>query len=125
MEREEIETIFGRLQPGQSVYIRLQNRDLDGSQQKGTLMVVKVEGKLSVSTAMLYPNPAYDQIYIEMSGSTKVLVTLLSNTGEVMLVDIPVESGNSLDISGIASGIYTVIISDTESSRTESIRLVK
>lgn len=62
---------------------------------------------------VIYPIPATDRIYIDQVLPEKLKVQVLSPEGKIMLQEIL--SGNSIDVTGIPSGLYLIrIYSDSQ-----------
>ena len=92
--------------------------DADGCEGTDTVRVtfapVGVE-EFTASTLTMYPNPAVDQVTVELSNLdnvSNVNVTFLSVTGQVVLAkNIVVKGANSVetfDVSSLATGTYLV-----------------
>ena len=92
--------------------------DADGCEGTDTVKVtfapVGVE-EFTASTLTMYPNPAVDQVTVELSNLdnvSNVNVTFLSVTGQVVLAkNIVVKGANSVetfDVSSLATGTYLV-----------------
>jgi hypothetical protein len=92
--------------------------DADGCEGTDTVRVTFAPvgvNDFAASTLTMYPNPAVDQVTVELSNLenvSNVNVTFLSVTGQVVLVkNIAVKGANSLetfDVSSLATGTYLV-----------------
>ncbi len=59
----------------------------------------------------VYPNPAYDNVFIELPGAVKnETITINDITGKVVLVQQLTSGKNSIDISSLPQGIYYMIL---------------
>jgi hypothetical protein len=61
-----------------------------------------------LETAKLRPNPATDHFYLDVDAQTLDKVEILSSTGQIVLSQKNVLSSESINISGLSSGIYFV-----------------
>lgn len=84
-------------------------------------------GTLRAAAVSLTPNPAHQQVTVAVQGfSTGLTATLLSRTGA--LVKAPVRlHGNTLtlDLTGLAAGVYVLQLVDTRSGERIQRQLVK
>ncbi|MBQ3733044.1 MAG: thiol protease/hemagglutinin PrtT [Bacteroidales bacterium] len=62
----------------------------------------------SLETAKLRPNPATDHFYLDVDAQNLDKVEILSSTGQIVLSQKNVLSSESIDISGLSSGVYFV-----------------
>ena len=62
----------------------------------------------SLETAKLRPNPATDHFYLDVDVQNLDKVEILSSTGQIVLSQKNVLSSESINISGLSSGIYFV-----------------
>lgn len=61
-----------------------------------------------LATVKIYPNPASKEIFIEGIKDKKVTAEIISAEGRKVLETGQVTSGKSIDISGIAAGVYYI-----------------
>lgn len=61
-----------------------------------------------LATVKIYPNPASKEIFIEGIKDKKVTAEIISAEGRKVLETGQVTSGKSVDISGIAAGVYFI-----------------
>lgn len=103
-------------------YYRLKQTDFDGAYSYSAIVAVELSSlenhKLSV-----YPNPALNSITLEGVTSELAEITLLNIMGQDVGSDVKFnrisDSMLSIDLSGLASGIYFV------QGKTELIKLIK
>ncbi|HXC06677.1 MAG TPA: peptide-N-glycosidase F-related protein [Bacteroidia bacterium] len=69
-----------------------------------------------------FPNPAQDQISIQIDGKQSIhgVLELVDAQGKVVYSRKTTESQNNISLEGIAAGIYTVTYSDSEVSRVQT-----
>lgn len=88
-----------------------------------TPTVTKVENVLESENLHIYPNPVTDKLSItsQNDASFEIVNTLgqIIISGHITTVDLPYE----IDFSGVPNGLYTVIVTENQNSRT--IRIVK
>lgn len=58
----------------------------------------------------IYPNPASKRVFIEGLKDKNMIIDFISAEGRKILEGVPVNSDNSIDISGISSGVYYIIL---------------
>ncbi|MGG7550216.1 PQQ-dependent sugar dehydrogenase [Chryseobacterium arthrosphaerae] len=63
-----------------------------------------------LATVKIYPNPASKEIFIEGIKDKKITAEIISAEGRKVLETGQVTSGKSIDISGIAAGVYFINI---------------
>ena len=75
----------------------------------------------------IYPNPARDQVIIELADNTEELnITLYSISGEIVYYGV--YSGNSpfpIDLSGFADGMYLLQITNSDQEILETTKIQK
>lgn len=69
---------------------------------------------LALGTISLYPNPAKNVLNLEFSNELKgdVEITILDQTGRIVLNDFYYSNSFTIDISTLESGVYTVAINN-------------
>jgi PKD repeat protein len=80
----------------------------------------------AVKQVKIYPNPAYDQLNLEWTLHTEAEVSIIDITGKS--VKHFVVAGallNTFDIHDIATGSYTVRITDKQTKEVQSVRFTK
>lgn len=65
-------------------------------------------GDHSLETAKLRPNPATDYFHLDVDAQTLDRVEILAQTGQIVLSQKNVLSSESINISGLSSGVYFV-----------------
>jgi endoglucanase Acf2 len=90
-----------------SYYYRLVIRDLDHASETSQIVSLSF-GNAQV---LLFPNPAQTNVQIVIPGSENFKVVLLDELGRLL---IEKANATSLDLSGLANGIYVVKIESTE-----------
>ena len=75
------------------------------------LVTVTVTGTVGINEVAahdmkIYPNPAKDKLFIEMENPLKSLITISDQIGRVLQTETIQGKNNTIDISGIAAGIY-------------------
>ncbi|RYY95845.1 MAG: T9SS type A sorting domain-containing protein, partial [Chitinophagaceae bacterium] len=82
----------------------------------------------AASSVTLIPNPARSKVHVVYSGrqGTMLTATLLSPLGTILRRPVAF-SGNTatLDLNGLAPGVYILVISDTRSGRRLQKQVVK
>ncbi len=99
------------------------------SQGHDDVFVTKIKPSITASSdvkpkdgILAYPNPAKDFVYIKDSeGSLEVI--LLDLSGKVLIREI-LSSGEALDVSKIAAGLYTLVVRSSEAFETVKISVV-
>jgi hypothetical protein len=77
-------------------------------------------GTISVSDIHVYPNPASS--YIRVEAPIKVNVRILSVDGKVVVTQ---NDANSINISGLANGMYMIMIYDEENLLLKTVKFAK
>jgi hypothetical protein len=57
IEEDEVEDLLWRIKPGQAIYWRFRNKDLDGSEQRFPVLVLYKDDDGKVFQSIIYPNP--------------------------------------------------------------------
>ena len=73
----------------------------------GTLAVAETD---NYSPVRIYPNPAYDKVFIEGFDEKKRSADLISTEGKIVLENARIENDGSIDITGIPTGTYYLIL---------------
>jgi hypothetical protein len=72
-------------------------------------MVVGIENSLS-QNVHIYPNPANNQLYIEMNNISNAVVSMIDLSGKTIINQMLSNNSNTIDLSGISAGVYLVNI---------------
>ncbi|HTN46836.1 MAG TPA: GEVED domain-containing protein [Flavipsychrobacter sp.] len=104
-------------------YYRLSMKEANGKQQYSKIVVATVNGKRFAVTA--YPNPVSEDLTVIVSGTQGSQATILVTdvTGKTVLSKNMEGAVETLNMSGLANGIY--LIKYVDSDRTETIRVTK
>ncbi len=75
------------------------------------LVTVTVTGTVGINEVAahdmkIYPNPAKDKLFIEMENPLKSMITISDQVGRILQTETIQGKNNTIDISGIAAGIY-------------------
>ncbi|MBN8850284.1 MAG: hypothetical protein BGO55_32770 [Sphingobacteriales bacterium 50-39] len=104
-------------------YYRLKMVDLDGSAIYSEVRVVNIGGNTELA---MYPNPAIDRTFIELNDNKALKVTVIDNAGRQLLSIIrPTEAVLPVDVSGLAAGLYFVIIDLEDKTRITKKLLIR
>lgn len=101
-------------------YYRLKSVDLDGSFEYFTTKSINLQNEISIK---LYPNPANDFVYISTAENKTDLSYNIYNAAGAKVLTGNV-TGNAINISKLASGIYFVKISKVGGATT-TVKIVK
>ncbi len=108
-------------------YYRLHQVDVDGTSKDLGVVKIARDGTRNLSIQSLQPVPAHNQVYLSFTSNTAhaVQISIYDVTGRVVLQQSQQpELGNNeilLDISTIASGMYTVLLSNGTESVGEKL----
>ncbi len=104
-------------------YYRLKMKDVDGSFTYSSVIEVRLacQGQHSVA---VFPNPGKDIITIQSNGTAVEAVVLAANGQLVRKQKLTAQSAVSMDISGLAHGIYLLQITHTDGTRNV-LKLIK
>ncbi len=69
----------------------------------------------------VYPNPAKDKVFIQFSSERRAQVSVYNISGALVMVEDVFGSGESLDISSLPKGMYTIVIDDTQKQTTTKV----
>lgn len=79
---------------------------------------------MSESGVLFYPNPANNQLYIEIPGNNEFRVDIYSTEGKLILSDYIYQSKTTLDMENIQPGIYILSV-ETDKGRTVRELIIK
>ena len=101
-------------QPGVQYYYRLRQADFSGTEKQSDIRQAKIKGD-GIITITVSPNPARDKIRVFAGGSLQPAnITLLNVDGKKvrdwMGINISSNNTHSLDVSGLAKGVYLLTI---------------
>lgn len=86
-------------------YLRLKMVDLDGSFEYSNILHIHPHQSENVT---IYPNPATDKLYFSRVTTDKI--SIFNNVGAEVRANI--SSNNSIDISSLQAGYYTIILNN-------------
>jgi hypothetical protein len=92
-------------------YYRLKMQDATGGTSYSEVVTANVKNSNNVAV-QLYPNPVKDMLQISYTGITNGKIELCDMAGKILLSQ---SLGNSLDVRGIATGVYMLHITDPAS----------
>ena len=109
------EIIVDSLNDGQITVVVTNADGCTGSDTVKVIFVLGVNSSFAVSTLTMYPNPATDQITIDVanfSGLDVINVTIVDITGKIIMIEKLEGAGNNFnetyDVSTFATGTYFV-----------------
>jgi len=110
-------------------YYRLRSVDFDGKESRSNaILVTRADARFGITR--LFPSPAQDQVTVQFqaAGEESVNVRVLDSTGRLMLEQstaaVPNMNELPLSLSGLSTGVYTVMVSNG-SGVSAPVRLVK
>ena len=114
-----IDTVFYTEQEEDASYARLPNGTGDFEIANPTFNAYNGDGSTNVlslsetNTVQIYPNPVQDvfSIHFDKDLNRNRDIILVNSLGQLVLKQ-KVNSGTELDVSGLAAGIYSVIVHD-------------
>ncbi|HMH20966.1 MAG TPA: T9SS type A sorting domain-containing protein, partial [Puia sp.] len=96
-------------------YYRLKVTDLDGGFIYSTVDMVN---NVYQSNLVVYPNPTKNSLYINFNDDHAVSVSVIDNTGRVVIPHLrPLNSTIIVDVSGLQTGLYFVLIDLEDKTR--------
>lgn len=72
----------------------------------------------------VYPNPAKDYVYIEMSENRDVIFRLFTLAGQMVLQDVVKGSGQKININNLKEGLYIYKILEDKSGKLVSGKMI-
>ncbi len=112
------------VQPGQLYYYRLRQTDLDSRESLSAIRQARI-GEAAALQATISPNPAKGQVKVFVFGSTGLSnINLVNAKGQVVKKWSQLNCTTApqlLDISRIASGVYTIQVINKEAILTEKL----
>lgn len=104
--------------PG-NVYYRLKQIDFDGVFNLSEVRMVNIKN----SGLSIYPNPASNVVSV-LGLAAKHTVSVFDATGRIMMTAAVDANNNTINVTALPEGVYTVIIKN-ESGMTSNFKLVK
>ncbi len=83
-------------------------------------------GPVSAKAFSIYPNPAGDKIYLDISGANSAIVSVFSLDGKMVIkktLNFP--TLNSINVSGLEPGIYFIQFSSNDSESNNDLKATK
>lgn len=104
-------------------YYRLKLKHLSGEISYSQIVSATVKGDKQFIT--VYPNPAKDQLTIQLNGnySTNAFIELIDISGRIISRQNITNTNERINVANIPAGIYTVRF--TDNGKTELVRVVK
>lgn len=87
-----------------------------------TVEQLSVGEENETATVSVYPNPASDKLFVQLTQTQNALVELVNMEGRSILYRTVMSQSNEIDLSGIAPGVYTLRI-HTDNT-TEVVKVV-
>jgi hypothetical protein len=104
-------------------YYRLRMVDLDGTVTYSEVRVVNTGNNTELA---MYPNPAADRTFIQLNDNKVLKVTVIDNAGRALVSIIrPTQAVLPVDVSGLAAGLYFVIIDLGDKTRVTKKLLIR
>ena len=99
--------------------------DVNGCSDSSGIFVVpgtpaSVNNVISAASIRIYPNPVSSILYIDAPGKT--FVSVISADGKVL---IDRDEAISLNVSGLADGVYLIMVYDTNNILVKTDKFVK
>ncbi len=113
-------------------YYRLKQLDFDGAHTYSDIISERISEKENISS--IFPNPFYDQVTVEFSGSefnysnaNKRIVTVYDNFGKLLITKETAIDDKSIviDLSSLSKGIYFIKLAEGDTTVGEVQRIVK
>ena len=103
-------------------YYRLRQTDFDGKTEAFEIKAIELE---LASFGSVYPNPASSVVYITSANSDLVAVEIYSSLGTLVFNSRLEGQDQVIDITGLSSGVYTVIVSGINWVQKEKLVISK
>lgn len=106
--------------PGVHYFYRLKQVDLDGAQNYLKIIAVHTPNCLGSEKGMtLYPNPAFEKVFVSLNGfneqeNPNLVITNAIGETVLTLPKASVSASNEIKLNGFAAGIYTVKVQGDE-----------
>jgi hypothetical protein len=110
----------------QVLYYRLRMVDLDAKYERSPVRVIRMGSQSETIQVLAYPNPVTDNLRITLPASwqdSRISIDVLNANGQVMKHVTTDNAGQTetIDMSGIAVGLYLVRVSNGSESATQRI----
>jgi len=101
-------------------YYRLSEIDANGQRTYHGVRTVRFETINESMHLSIFPNPANDVVYVQLSGTTLVnaILRLTDVNGKIIATKAFNENNTSFDLTNLATGLYFVHYSDNQNSYT-------
>lgn len=116
--------------PGTNYY-QLKQIDKNGKESYSDIVTIKGKASIKAEIVNIYPNPAKERLNLTVNSisNDKFMVQVIDLTGKVLLQQPQsvVKGSNNIILAtaNLASGIYTVRITDTNNDEIESTKFIK
>lgn len=97
----------------------------DGTVVPFNAITVDIENTPVLDGLSVYPNPASSAIQINNNNAAGFVTNIYSIDGRLMLNTFAAPGVNSVDISNLTSGLYTVVIADGAAVYTSKLSVIK
>lgn len=97
----------------------------DGTVVPFNAITVDIENTPVLDGLSVYPNPASSSIQINNNNAAGFVTNIYSIDGRLMLNTFAAPGVNSVDISNLTSGLYTVVIADGAAVYTSKLSVIK
>lgn len=115
-----------RYLPNGRYYYRIDQVDYDGSRSTMGIHQLTIDCKDKTYELDIYPNPAYDRISLQSRINTSGnLIVYNINGQQVIQQQLETINGNSVDISHLPSGVYTLLLQAVDTTEFVSKRFIK
>ncbi|MDX1908437.1 MAG: T9SS type A sorting domain-containing protein [Bacteroidia bacterium] len=109
-------TASGRL------YYRLRQVDVDGTFSYSQVVELALRGGVSGLSFQLFPNPARDNVQLDIAGGRGTYhIRVVTTGGQEVLTQRNQGASAVLNVSSLAAGIYIVTVSDGQDKRSERL----
>lgn len=120
--------IYATTSIGNGITNTLNYVDLNGKDEKNyyRILVKDIDNKLKYSNVVvlnntinslnvdIYPNPAKQHVTVSLNQYQNMSVSILDYTGKILLSQQIKDSNTELSLQNIASGVYTILLSDVK-----------
>ena len=96
-----------------------------GFQQPSAIIVTDVGNLPEKNSVKVYPNPASSSLYIEGTGNDALQIQLMDMNGKLIMSKLLSSSGNQLDLTSFASGVYLLKVYDLRNQLIQSLKIEK
>ena len=104
----------------ETTYYRLKQIDTNGQFEYS--QIISIKNQLKNLEVNVFPNPSKDFITISgVSSESQIIIT--NNTNKIVL-DQMINDGETVDISRLTDGVYTIIISNNSKKSTQRLEKI-